>query len=38
MSKKRGLSLDEKRKRMTDIFLDKKEVYQLKVMFEKKYG
>ena len=30
MSKKKGLSIDEKRKRMLDIFYDSKEVFLLK--------
>ncbi|XP_071848814.1 meiotic nuclear division protein 1 homolog [Apostichopus japonicus] len=30
MSKRRGLSLEEKRKRMLDMFYEKKQVYQLK--------
>jgi Fe2+ or Zn2+ uptake regulation protein len=30
MSKKRGLSLEEKRERMIEIFYEKKEVFQLK--------
>jgi len=31
MSKRKGVSVDEKRKRMLEIFYEKKEVFQLKV-------
>ena len=30
MSKKKGLSVDEKRKRMMEVFYEKKDVFQLK--------